>query len=107
MTMPTVRQTVEQTRRLVESDEVFAIFSSVGMPKSLVQKYLNVKKVPQLFVLSGRQFSCAEISLEHEPSGQLQCRGRYSSQVYSEYSTTRKSACSIKMTTSGKICCEV
>ena len=47
-------KTVEQTRRLVESDEVFAIFSSVGTPTSLaVQKYLNVKKVPQLFVLSG------------------------------------------------------
>ncbi|MGB3042960.1 MAG: ABC transporter substrate-binding protein [Xanthobacteraceae bacterium] len=47
-------KTVEQTRKLVESDEVFAIVSSVGTPTSLaVQKYLNIKKVPQLFVLSG------------------------------------------------------
>lgn len=47
-------KTVEQTRRLVEQDEVLALFSSVGTaPNIAVQKYLNVKKVPQLFVSSG------------------------------------------------------
>jgi branched-chain amino acid transport system substrate-binding protein len=47
-------KTVEQTRRLVEQDEVLAMFSSVGTaPNIAVQKYLNIKKVPQLFVSSG------------------------------------------------------
>lgn len=43
-------KTVEQTRRLVESDEVFLLFSSVGTATNAsVQKYLNSKGVPQLF----------------------------------------------------------
>src|ERR1035437_1251402 len=41
-------KTVEQTRRLVESDEVFAIFAPMGSASSIaVQKYLNQQKVPQ------------------------------------------------------------
>ena len=47
-------KTVEQTRKLVEQDEVVAMFSSVGTgPNISVQKYLNIKHVPQLFVSSG------------------------------------------------------
>lgn len=47
-------KTVEQTRRLVEQDDVLAVFSSVGTaPNIAVQKYLNLKKVPQLFVSTG------------------------------------------------------
>jgi branched-chain amino acid transport system substrate-binding protein len=47
-------KTVEQTRRLVEQDEVLAVFSSVGTaPNISVQKYLNIKHVPQIFVSSG------------------------------------------------------
>ena len=47
-------KTVEQTRKLVEQDEVLAMFSSVGTaPNIAVQKYLNAKKVPQIFVSSG------------------------------------------------------
>jgi branched-chain amino acid transport system substrate-binding protein len=47
-------KTVEQTRKLVEQDEVLAMFSSVGTgPNISVQKYLNIKHVPQLFVSSG------------------------------------------------------
>jgi branched-chain amino acid transport system substrate-binding protein len=46
-------KTVEQTRKLVESDEVLFMFNAVGTPtNSAVQKYLNAKKVPQLFVSS-------------------------------------------------------
>ena len=45
-------KTVEQTRRLVESDDVLFTFGSLGTSLQLaVQKYLNTKKVPQLFVL--------------------------------------------------------
>ena len=47
-------KTVEVTRRLVEQDEVAFVFNSLGTPtNSAVQKYLNQKKVPQLFVATG------------------------------------------------------
>ena len=47
-------KTVEQARKLVESDEVLFIFQSLGTPTSLsIEKYLNDRKVPQLFVASG------------------------------------------------------
>jgi branched-chain amino acid transport system substrate-binding protein len=47
-------KTLEQARKLVESDEVFLIFGSVGTASSAaIQKYMNNKKVPLLFVLSG------------------------------------------------------
>jgi len=47
-------KTMEQTRRLVENDEVLLVFSALGTPtNTAVQKYLNQKKVPQLFVGSG------------------------------------------------------
>ena len=45
---------VEQARKLVESDEVLLIFSSLGTPSNTaIQKYMNAKKVPQLFVTTG------------------------------------------------------
>jgi branched-chain amino acid transport system substrate-binding protein len=47
-------KTVEQARRLVESDEALLIFSSLGTPtNSAIHKYMNAKKVPQLFVATG------------------------------------------------------
>jgi branched-chain amino acid transport system substrate-binding protein len=47
-------KTVEQTRKLVESDEVQLVLSSLGAASNTaVQKYLNSKKIPQLFVQSG------------------------------------------------------
>src|SRR5262245_31262999 len=47
-------KTVEQARKLVESDEVLLIFQSLGTPSNTaIQKYMNVKKVPQLFVSTG------------------------------------------------------
>jgi branched-chain amino acid transport system substrate-binding protein len=47
-------KTVEQARKLVESDEVLIIFNSLGTPpNSAIQKYMNQKKVPQLFVATG------------------------------------------------------
>jgi ABC-type branched-subunit amino acid transport system substrate-binding protein len=45
---------IEQARKLVESDEVLLIFQSLGTPSnSAIQKYMNSRKVPQLFVGSG------------------------------------------------------
>jgi branched-chain amino acid transport system substrate-binding protein len=47
-------KTVEQARKLVESDEVLLIFNSLGTPpNSAIHKYMNSKKVPQLFVSTG------------------------------------------------------
>ncbi|MDF0523033.1 ABC transporter substrate-binding protein [Bradyrhizobium yuanmingense] len=47
-------KTVEQARKLVESDNVLLIFGSLGTStNSAIRKYMNEKKVPQLFVASG------------------------------------------------------
>jgi branched-chain amino acid transport system substrate-binding protein len=45
---------VEQARRLVEGDGVLLIFQSLGTAdNTAIQKYMNTKKVPQLFVATG------------------------------------------------------
>ena len=45
---------VEQARKLVESDEVLLVFNPLGTPSNTaIQKYLNSKKIPQLFVATG------------------------------------------------------
>lgn len=47
-------KTVEQVRKLVESDEVLLMFQMLGAsPSAAAQKYLNGKKVPQLLISSG------------------------------------------------------
>ena len=47
-------KTVEQARKLVEDDEVLLIFNPLGTPgNTAIQKYMNAKKVPQLFVSTG------------------------------------------------------
>ncbi|MGJ4998709.1 ABC transporter substrate-binding protein [Bradyrhizobium sp. HKCCYLS3077] len=47
-------KTVEQARKLIESDEVLFLFGVLGTaPNTAIQKYMNAKKVPQLFVATG------------------------------------------------------
>jgi branched-chain amino acid transport system substrate-binding protein len=47
-------KTVEQARKLVEDDRVLLIFNSLGTPtNTAIQRYMNQKKVPQLFVATG------------------------------------------------------
>ena len=47
-------KTVEQIRKLIESDEVLLVFNALGTPtQNAVQKYHNAKKVPQLFLATG------------------------------------------------------
>ncbi|HWP16346.1 MAG TPA: ABC transporter substrate-binding protein [Xanthobacteraceae bacterium] len=47
-------KTVEQARKLVESDEVLLLFQTLGTPcNTAIHKYMNSKKVPQLFVATG------------------------------------------------------
>jgi branched-chain amino acid transport system substrate-binding protein len=47
-------KTLEQTRKLVEQEEVLLIFGTLGTPTNLaIRKYLNAKSVPQLFITTG------------------------------------------------------
>jgi branched-chain amino acid transport system substrate-binding protein len=47
-------KTVEQARKLVEGDEVLLIFNAAGTPtNTAIQRYMNARKVPQLFIASG------------------------------------------------------
>jgi len=47
-------KTVEQARKLVEEEEVLVLFNTLGTPpNSAIHKYMNQKKVPQLFVATG------------------------------------------------------
>lgn len=47
-------KTVEQARKLVEEEEVLLLFNTLGTPpNSAIHKYMNQKKVPQLFVATG------------------------------------------------------
>jgi branched-chain amino acid transport system substrate-binding protein len=47
-------KTVEQTRKLIEDDQVLAISGSLGTStNAAIQKYLNQRKVPQLFLATG------------------------------------------------------
>lgn len=50
-------KTVERARQLVESDEVLLIFQSLGAPtNNAIRQYMNLKKVPQLFVATGAAY---------------------------------------------------
>jgi ABC-type branched-subunit amino acid transport system substrate-binding protein len=47
-------KTVEQARKLVEGDEIDVLFSPLGAPtNAAIMKYMNQKKIPQLFIASG------------------------------------------------------
>lgn len=47
-------RTVEQVRRLVEQEQVLLVFQSLGTPgNTAIHKYMNARKVPQLFVATG------------------------------------------------------
>ena len=65
---------VEQVRKLVESDEVLVVFNPLGTPSNTaIQKYLNAKKVPQLFVATGAtKWNDAEaLPLDHGLAAEL------------------------------------
>jgi branched-chain amino acid transport system substrate-binding protein len=50
----TAARTVEVTRRMVEQDEVLAVVGTMGTgPNASIQRYLNAKKIPQLFLAAG------------------------------------------------------
>ena len=84
---------VEQARKLVESDEVLLIFHSLGTPSnSAIQKYMNEKKVPQLFVATGAtKWKRSEaVSLDDGLATQLPERRSHLCQVYFEGKADRQ-----------------
>jgi ABC-type branched-subunit amino acid transport system substrate-binding protein len=82
-------KTVEQTRKLVEQEEVAAILNPLGTPTGLaVRKYLNDKKVPQLFVGAGATLWGDH---EHFPySIGFQASYQAETAVYAKYVLTKK-----------------
>src|SRR4051794_28768195 len=78
-------KTVEQTRRLVESDEVAFIFSSIGTAhNTAIAKYLQNKNIPQLFIGSGAS-KFANITQYPQATLGVQAPFRYEARLYSRY----------------------
>jgi branched-chain amino acid transport system substrate-binding protein len=82
-------KTVEQTRRLVESDEVALIFSSIGTAhNTAIAKYLQGKDVPQLFVGSGAS-KFADIAQYPQATLGVQGPFRYEARLYARYALAK------------------
>src|SRR5437588_2642185 len=82
-------KSVEQTRRLVESDEVALIFSSIGTAhNTAIAKYLQSKNIPQLFIGSG---ASKFADLTQYPQATLGVQGpfRYEARLYERYALAK------------------
>jgi ABC-type branched-subunit amino acid transport system substrate-binding protein len=83
-------KTVEQTRRLVESDEVSFIFSSMGTAhNTAIGKYLQGKSVPQLFLASGASKFGDPAQYPMAIMG-VQAPFRYEARLYARYALQQK-----------------
>lgn len=83
-------KTVEQTRRLVESDEVSMIFSSIGTAhNTAIAKYLQSKKIPQLFLASGAS-KFGDVAQFPMAIGGVQGPFRYEARLYAKDFLSRK-----------------
>src|SRR5580693_9685891 len=82
-------KTVEQTRRLVESDEVALIFSSIGTAhNTAIAKYLQGKNIPQLFVGSGAS-KFADVGQYPQATLGVQGPFRYEARLYARYALAK------------------
>jgi branched-chain amino acid transport system substrate-binding protein len=80
---------VEQTRRLVESDEVALIFSTIGTAQNTaIAKYLQSKNIPQLFVGSGAS-KFADIAQFPQATLGVQGPFRYEARLYARYALAK------------------
>jgi len=78
-------KTVEQTRRLVESEEVALIFSSIGTAhNTAIAKYLQGKNIPQLFLASGAS-KFSDIAQYPQATMGVQAPFRYEARLYARY----------------------
>ena len=85
-------KSVEQTRRLVESEEVALIFSSIGTAhNTAIAKYLQSKSVPQLFVGSGAS-KFADIAQYPQATLGVQAPFRYEARLYARYALAKNPA---------------
>jgi branched-chain amino acid transport system substrate-binding protein len=83
-------KTVEQTRRLVESDEVAFIFSSIGTAhNTAIAKYLQGKQVPQLFLASGAS-KFGDITQFPTATMGIMAPFRNEARLYARYALARK-----------------
>jgi branched-chain amino acid transport system substrate-binding protein len=84
-------KTVEQTRRLVESDEVALIFSSIGTAhNTAIAKYLQGKNIPQLFLASGAS-KFADIAQYPQATVGVQAPFRYEARLYAKHALAKNS----------------
>src|ERR1700712_2558321 len=82
-------KTVEQTRRLVESDEVALIFSSIGTAhNTAIAKYLQSKNIPQLFIGSGAS-KFADLAQYPQATLGVQAPFRYETRLYAKYALAK------------------
>ncbi|TYL97059.1 ABC transporter substrate-binding protein [Bradyrhizobium rifense] len=82
-------KSVEQTRRLVESDEVALIFSSIGTAhNTAIARYLQSKNVPQLFIGSGAS-KFADITQYPQATMGVQAPFRYEARLYARYALAK------------------
>jgi branched-chain amino acid transport system substrate-binding protein len=82
-------KTVEQTRRLVESNEVALIFSSIGTAQNTaIAKYLQGKGVPQLFIGSGAS-KFADTTQYPQATLGVQGPFRYEARLYARYALAK------------------
>jgi branched-chain amino acid transport system substrate-binding protein len=85
-------KSVEQTRRLVESEEVALIFSSIGTAhNTAIAKYLQSKNIPQLFVGSGAS-KFADIAQYPQATLGVQAPFRYEARLYARYALAKNPA---------------
>ena len=83
-------KTVEQTRRLVESEEVALIFSSIGTAhNTAIAKYLQGKNIPQLFLASGAS-KFSDIAQYPQATMGVQAPFRYEARLYARFALARK-----------------
>jgi len=82
-------KTVEQTRRLVESEEVALIFSSIGTAhNTAIAKYLQGKNIPQLFLASGAS-KFSDIAQYPQATMGVQAPFRYEARLYARYALAK------------------
>ena len=82
-------KTVEQTRRLVESDEVALIFSPIGTAhNTAVAKYLQGKNIPQLFIGSGAS-KFSDITQYPQATMGVQAPFRYEARLYARHALAK------------------
>src|SRR6201993_1853389 len=82
-------KTVEQTRRLVESDEVALIFSSIGTAhNTAIARYLQSKNIPQLFLASGAS-KFADLAQYPQATLGVQAPFRYEARLYARYALAK------------------